>query len=101
MTSLKPWHIGFLVWKKQLRERLSEAQGHRCAYCLCDIWRTATIEHYWPRSKRGSLTYENCVAACAPCNQARGNGQVWDQYWRVRKQRRAIKSAPRFYAEAA
>lgn len=90
------YHRWFLEWKKQFRASLSEAQAHRCAYCLDDIFGKATIEHVWPRSKRGALIFENCVAACQPCNQARGNGQIWDQYARVRDIRRARKAVPKF-----
>lgn len=93
---MKHYFRPFLAWKKQFRESLSEAQGHRCAYCLIDIFGKATIEHVWPRSKRGALIFENCVAACLPCNQQRGNGQIWDQYYRVREIRRARKAIPKF-----
>jgi len=93
---MRKYNHGFIEWKKQFRASLSEAQGHRCAYCLCDIWNAATIEHIWPRSKRGGLTFANCVAACAPCNQQRGNGQIWDQYQRVRAIRTAQRAIPKF-----
>lgn len=38
---------------------------HRCAYC----GRTGTtIDHVVPRAQGGRSTWENCVAACRPCN---------------------------------
>lgn len=57
--------------RKILRERLSESQNHRCAYCSKDIRHDATIDHLRPASKKGLLTYWNCVAACNRCNQKR------------------------------
>jgi 5-methylcytosine-specific restriction endonuclease McrA len=39
--------------------------GHSCQYC----GRHAdTIDHIQPRSRGGKNVWENCVAACRPCN---------------------------------
>lgn len=54
---------------KKLRERLSEAQNHRCCYCGCDIRNGATIEHVISRYRGGSNDWGNLVASCDPCNQ--------------------------------
>ncbi len=69
--------------KIPLRERLSEAQNHRCAYCGVRFgarfrhWTPeqtrATIDHFIPRSQGGSDRWDNLIAACQRCNKARGD----------------------------
>lgn len=80
-------------------QRLSEAQGHRCAYCGFPMvvpgldrdnprWRAdapatgarrshrarrATRDHIIPRSAGGPDAWGNMVAACSWCNGYRGN----------------------------
>lgn len=47
--------------------------GHRCQYC--DVLLPAhelTADHVIPRSKGGKTTWDNVVAACAPCNRKKG-----------------------------
>ncbi len=39
-----------------------------CQYCG-HIAGPLTIDHVLPRSRGGGTTWENCVAACLPCNQ--------------------------------
>ncbi len=39
--------------------------GHRCQYCGGEA---ENIDHIVPRSKGGTHTWENVVAACRPCN---------------------------------
>lgn len=61
--------------RKNLRSRLSEAQNHRCCYCGKTFGRKyydrLTLEHYQAKSHGGRTTFDNCVAACCRCNQAR------------------------------
>lgn len=52
-----------------MRERLSEAQNHRCCYCGCDIRVGATIEHVVPLAAGGPNKWENLAASCDRCNQ--------------------------------
>lgn len=90
-------------YRRELRERLSEAQGHRCAYCcrqFGDGDAAPTLEHVTPDARRGPTNYDNCVAACYRCNHARGKMSEWKWYKRVRRERRANKAAPRFEAAA-
>ena len=71
---------------------LSESQNHRCAYCrlvmtlLCysqdgeRIHSSATLEHIVPRSRGGSESDWNHVAACYLCNVVKNdydNGLVF------------------------
>lgn len=64
-----------------LRNRLAEAQGHRCAYCGVRFgaefrhWKAemtqATLDRIVPGSDGGGYTWDNLVAACLRCNGAR------------------------------
>jgi 5-methylcytosine-specific restriction endonuclease McrA len=74
-------------WVQRLRERLSEAQNHRCCYCGIRFGKSyytrCTIEHYQARSHGGRTTFENTVAACCKCNQSRGTSHPM-KYWAAR-----------------
>lgn len=59
------------------REQARIDQKSRCKYCQERITaRTATADHVKPRSKHGSDRKENIVAACEPCNKAKGSMSV-------------------------
>jgi 5-methylcytosine-specific restriction endonuclease McrA len=45
--------------------------GFKCAYCGTNKSRL-TIDHIIPKSRGGRSNFENCVAACKPCNLAKG-----------------------------
>jgi len=48
--------------------------GFSCQYCGSGFQsEDLTFDHVLPRSKGGSTTWENVVAACAPCNLRKGN----------------------------
>jgi 5-methylcytosine-specific restriction endonuclease McrA len=56
------------------RKNILKRDNYSCQYCgidLCD--KTATIDHIIPRSKGGSNTWVNLVAACKDCNLFKGN----------------------------
>ncbi len=46
--------------------------GFRCAYCGGSQNRL-TVDHIIPKSRNGETSFENCVAACKPCNNRKGN----------------------------
>jgi 5-methylcytosine-specific restriction endonuclease McrA len=46
--------------------------GFKCAYCGAEKLRL-TIDHIIPKSRGGKSTFENCVAACKPCNIKKGH----------------------------
>jgi hypothetical protein len=48
---------------------LARDQG-RCAYCG---GHASTVDHVLPRSRGGKNTWRNTVAACASCNQRKGD----------------------------
>ena len=62
-----------------------------CAYCgnYGD-----TIDHVIPRSMGGGSTYENCVAACGPCNRKKSNKSLREIGWTLN---RSSLSAPSLY----
>jgi 5-methylcytosine-specific restriction endonuclease McrA len=45
--------------------------GFRCQYCGSP--HDLTFDHVVPRSKGGTTSWENVVAACSPCNLKKGN----------------------------
>lgn len=59
------------------REQARIEQKSRCKYCQERLSaRSATADHVKPRSKQGSDRRENIVAACEPCNKAKGSMSV-------------------------
>lgn len=46
--------------------------GFRCAYCGT-AGRRLTIDHIIPKSRGGKTSFENCVASCVICNNAKGD----------------------------
>ena len=74
-TYVKPSrHPAFTRFNVFLRDRFS------CQYC--GIREDLTFDHVIPRSKGGQTTWENVVAACAPCNLKKGDklpreGEMW------------------------
>jgi len=65
--------------------RLCEAQNWRCCYCGVSFVtgrqdnRTPTREHVKPSIAGGSDAWDNLVAACRLCNEARG-AMHWDRF---------------------
>ena len=47
--------------------------GYRCMYCGSKDNGKLTVDHVIPQSKGGRSTFENCVAACRPCNLKKGH----------------------------
>src|SRR4051794_7028749 len=68
-----PWAGGSTrAWRK-LRAEVLERDGHVCQVLLvCDGAPATHVDHVIPRIRGGQDTPENCRAACAPCNLARG-----------------------------
>ncbi len=58
-----------------------EAQDNKCHYCRvpmwlhpipAEAWRKPSLDHVVPLSKGGDDSFENTVAACRGCNNAKG-----------------------------
>ena len=54
---------------------------HRCAYCGKSA---STIDHVLPRSRGGRDTWENLVACCLRCNNAKGDHTPAEMGWDLR-----------------
>ncbi|WP_219420095.1 HNH endonuclease [Pseudonocardia nigra] len=52
--------------------------GRRCAYCRK---RADTIDHVVPRSRGGTHTWDNCVAACRACNSRKADKLLSELGW--------------------
>jgi len=56
------------IWKISPvnRREVLRRDGHTCQYCGSK--KRLTLDHVMPRSKGGQHSWDNVVAACAPCN---------------------------------
>ncbi len=56
------------------RKNLYRRDGYACQYCGGRPGpRALTIDHVQPRSRGGPTSWENCVAACEPCNRRKAD----------------------------
>ncbi len=53
------------------RREIMRRDNHTCQYC--GSRKQLTLDHVVPRSKGGSHTWDNVVAACSPCNARKGD----------------------------
>ena len=58
---------------KFTKKTLLKRDNYTCQYCGKEDKSDITIDHILPRSQGGKNTYLNCVAACYPCNQRKGD----------------------------
>lgn len=68
-----------ILWSSS-RKALHKRAGGRCAYCKCKLSvkskghrKRLTVDHVIPKSKGGTNSPDNLVAACKECNNAKGN----------------------------
>lgn len=52
--------------------------NHRCVYCDA---RASTVDHVVPQARGGRDEWTNLVAACAPCNQDKGDSLLSELGW--------------------
>jgi 5-methylcytosine-specific restriction endonuclease McrA len=66
------------------RRNILLRDGYRCQYCG-DAFeaRDLTLDHVIPRVQGGQRTWENLVAACAPCNRRKGGRTPWEAEMRL------------------
>ena len=63
------------------RRGVLRRDGFRCAYCE----RSAdTVDHVQPRSKGGADSWENLVACCLKCNNAKGDKTLHEIGWELK-----------------
>ena len=55
----------------RLERRVLKRDHHTCQYEGCHS-RATTVDHVVPLCQGGKTTWQNLVAACLPCNQAKG-----------------------------
>lgn len=73
-------------WRR-FRTKLLASQNYRCAYCKTSLQdKRMNVEHILAIKRGGRNNIDNIVAACAPCNKAKGNSLIH------RKQRPKIKT---------
>ncbi|WP_210479547.1 HNH endonuclease [Naasia sp. SYSU D00948] len=63
------------------RRGVLRRDGHRCAYCGHGA---TTVDHVLPRSRGGADSWENLVACCLGCNNAKGDRTPAEMGWRLR-----------------
>jgi 5-methylcytosine-specific restriction endonuclease McrA len=66
------------------RRTLINRDDHMCQFCG-DTEGPLTIDHVVPRSRGGSTSWENCVAACLRCNHRKGNRTPEEAHMRLQK----------------
>lgn len=64
------------------RRGVLRRDGHRCAYCG---GHASTIDHVLPRSRGGIDTWDNLVACCVRCNNAKGDRTPEEKGWTLRQ----------------
>ncbi len=62
------------------RRGVLRRDGHRCAYCGKAAH---TIDHVQPKSRGGASSWENLVAACLRCNNAKGDHTPAEMGWKL------------------
>ncbi len=60
------------------RAALMHRDRLRCAYCG---GKADTVDHVVPRSRGGEHSWENCVAACGPCNHRKADRLLTELGW--------------------
>jgi 5-methylcytosine-specific restriction endonuclease McrA len=60
--------------------------NYTCVYCGRRLQSKLTIDHMIPSSRGGKTSFENCVAACRPCNHKKGNKTPSEANMFLRKQ---------------
>jgi 5-methylcytosine-specific restriction endonuclease McrA len=63
------------------RRGVLRRDGHRCAYCG---GHATTVDHVVPRSRGGADTWENLVACCVRCNNAKADRTLDEKGWTLR-----------------
>lgn len=81
LKKYRPRHIKKMVFQKSL---IFKRDKNTCQYCNKTLnIRDLTVDHVYPRTlcKKDNIqanTWENCVAACNPCNNKKGEKLLKD-----------------------
>ena len=69
--------------------------GHRCQYCNQSLPASElTTDHVVPRSRGGTTSWDNVVAACGPCNRKKANRTPAQARMSLKRQPRRPRSLP-------
>ena len=69
------------------RLNLYRRDRNTCQYCgVRPGTRELTIDHIVPRSRGGTLTWQNCVLACVNCNKRKGSQTLHEARMRLRRE---------------
>ena len=63
------------------RRGVLRRDGHQCAYCGKAA---STVDHVLPKSRGGNDSWENMVACCLRCNNAKGDRTLSQLGWQLR-----------------
>lgn len=63
------------------RRGVLRRDGHQCAYCGKAA---STVDHVLPKSRGGADSWENMVACCLRCNNAKGDRTLNQLGWQLR-----------------
>lgn len=66
------------------RREIMRRDNHTCQYC--GSRKQLTLDHVIPRSKGGTNTWDNVVAACSPCNARKGDRTPHDAGLKLARQ---------------
>jgi 5-methylcytosine-specific restriction endonuclease McrA len=72
-----PYRDGAAVTRRGVLRR----DNHLCAYCGKPA---STVDHIQPRSRGGAYTWENLVACCLRCNNAKDDHTIREMGWELR-----------------
>ncbi|CEA09841.1 CRISPR-associated endonuclease Cas9 [Arthrobacter saudimassiliensis] len=72
-----PYREGTVATRRGVLRR----DDHRCAYCGKAA---ATVDHVVPKSRGGGDSWENLVACCLRCNNAKGDKTLKQLGWELR-----------------
>ena len=72
------------------RRGVLRRDGHRCAYY---DGHATTVDHVRPRSRGGGDTWDNLVACCVRCNNAKGDRTPEEKGWTLRRRPYAPRGA--------
>lgn len=72
------------------RRGVLRRDAHQCAYCGKAA---ATVDHVVPRSRGGRDSWENLVACCLRCNNAKGDQTLRALGWQLRFRPRRPRGA--------
>lgn len=80
-------HIPYVRSKSPSKRNIYRRDENACQYCGCLLnSKNASIDHLVPRSRGGSHTWNNVVAACKPCNRKKGSRTPEDAGLKLRRQ---------------